>query len=341
MTNKQSFNDFFIAQISKSSAKRAVLDFFNYKQSDILESDITKELFIRWNDYVDERAGSSNTKRLYTTLFGGALRKAILYDYQLDEKIVKSLSELSKWKQQPSESVYLNKDEIKQLVEYEPANEPERFARNLFVLAAYTGVRCSDAQILTENNILNNELTYTSIKTSTTAHVPLHPIVPKLMAELKGKMNYDPDSVRTVIGERMKVICRKLGMTQKMTMFRRGVRTTAEKCDMVSMHTARHSFATNLLLCGYLTPQISSMMGHSGTKAEAMTSAYFCVSHSEIYEQTKDYLIPNSDNDKSFNQIRQMIDGGLAQSKALEMMAIIGTSTTEIQRLITKLNLTA
>jgi len=95
MTNKQSFNDFFIAQISKSSAKRAVLDFFNYKQSDILESDITKELFIRWNDYVDERAGSSNTKRLYTTLFGGALRKAILYDYQLDEKIVKSLSELS------------------------------------------------------------------------------------------------------------------------------------------------------------------------------------------------------------------------------------------------------
>ena len=69
-------------------------------------------------------------------------------------------------------------------------------------------------------------------------------------------------------------ICKECNISTMCTIKRRGVEITAPKYDLVSSHTARRSFATNLYLAGVSIEDIALLMGH-GKNIET-TKRYIC-----------------------------------------------------------------
>ena len=161
----------------------------------------------------------------------------------------------------PSVNVFLTMKEIKKLSEYKPENEKEQIVLAQFLIGCYTGARHSDVVRMTTDNISNGYLTYVSQKTRTQTTVEAKPILLNLLP-LAGKHVY----VDCVFNDTIRGICRKVGIKEKMKLFRRGKDEVGEKWQFVASHTARRSFATNLSEMNVPIIQIAKRMGHKDVK---------------------------------------------------------------------------
>src|SRR5690606_11640977 len=88
--------------------------------------------------------------------------------------------------------IYLTMEEIKKIKELNYSNRPNiDVARDLFVIAAVTGLRVSDYKSLTSSNIkMFREIKYLEIKTQKTGkivHIPLHPFVTEILDKRDGQ----------------------------------------------------------------------------------------------------------------------------------------------------------
>lgn len=86
-------------------------------------------------------------------------------------------------KNDESESIYLTEKEIQKLISYDPCTPTEAYVRDVFVVAALTGARHSDAVTFTETNIHDDVLQYVSVKTHIKATVPLAPAARRIIME--------------------------------------------------------------------------------------------------------------------------------------------------------------
>jgi integrase len=238
--------------------------------------------------------------------------------------------------EEASESIYLNREELKLIEAYKPSGKGEEFTRAIFLICAYTGCRISDAQILSENNFNNGEINFTSIKTKSTSRLPLHPIVPELIKLIKGN-TYSETSVKAIVGRCIKDICRNVGINETMTLYRRGERMTQPKWMMVSSHTGRKSFVTNMFLDGYTLEQISRILGHGHGKGDVkITMGYLCTSYTDVVVGNRTYLKPDCDD--LYDKLVQMVGLGVSADQACAMLSITGSDYTEVERVRTKYN---
>ena len=161
---------------------------------------------------------------------------------------------------EPSQAVYLNEEEVERINHYSPQSEIEQYVKKIFLIEAYTGARNCDSERLTIENcdIETNLLTYVSQKTKTKITVPVHR---NLMPYLRDKLQLDIclDTFNTALRR----ICQRCGINERVTIFRRGQETTAEKWNFISSHTGRRSFATNLYRRKADPALIANYMGHS------------------------------------------------------------------------------
>lgn len=330
MTKKESFDTYLRIAASKTNAKAIIFAFLKYKQSEILESEINHMWLIRFKEYLEERELAANSRNSYIQTMMSILRRGQHRGYNLPVDLQQAKEEMTVNKE-ASESVYLNKDELKLIENYIPVGKNETFARAAFLIGAYTGARISDTIIMSENNFNDGELNFTCEKTKTTSRLPLHPLVPELIKDTHGR-KYSERSGSAIVCSSMKNICAKLGIDKQVTLYRRGRRMTVPKYECIGSHTARKSFATNMLLDGYELIQISKMMGHGkGRGDEKMTSGYICTSYHDKIKGNRTYLKPASD--ENYELFKRMVDFGLTDKQALISLMVQGVSDTEIQRL--------
>lgn len=161
---------------------------------------------------------------------------------------------------EPSQAVYLNEEEVERIHQYPPMSDIEQYVKKIFLIEAYTGARNCDSVRLTIENCdqQTNLLTYVSQKTKTQITVPVHR---NLIQYLRDPLKLDIclDTFNTTLRR----ICRHCLICDKMTIFRRGEETTAEKWRFISSHTGRRSFATNLYRRKADPALIANYMGHS------------------------------------------------------------------------------
>lgn len=189
----------------------------------------------------------------------------------MEERVlpVKSLQHTMKSRIVPSQHVALTEKELEKFEQYEPENDMERDIKNLFLRCCYSGARCGDAKRLNVGNIIDGKyLCYVSQKTSIMSTLPLHKDLRKYLEE-SIVTDYCAEQERRVIHK----ICKAIGMTEKVSLYVGGKRVTKEKWQLISMHSARRSFATILSVMGVPTETIKGMCGHSNS---AMTSRYIC-----------------------------------------------------------------
>jgi len=170
-----------------------------------------------------------------------------------------------------NDKIYLNTAELQQIYSKDLSNikHLER-VRDLFVLGCYTGLRFSDfTQIVKENILEGNKIKIRTQKTNELVVIPVHPFVKEILEK------YDGNIPAPISNQKMNEFLKKVGEEAEIkemimsSITRGGImeRNTTEKYNLITTHTARRSFATNLYLADVPAITIMKITGHKTDKS--------------------------------------------------------------------------
>lgn len=192
------------------------------------------------------------------------------------KKTVSGKSLFAKVNKEETEHVYLNEKEIKQITDAK-LDENLSGIRDLFLIGCWTGLRISDLKRLERGNIKDGLLSITAQKTSKNVTIPI-------TDELQTVLNKYPDRLPKIptdqhYNRQLKDVCEQAGINEPiMAEEKKGemrVTSLIPKWKLVTSHTARRSFATNLYRRGIPSTQLMMLTGH---KSETSFMKYIKVS---------------------------------------------------------------
>lgn len=163
-----------------------------------------------------------------------------------------------------TENIYLSIGELERLYRTELPNDKLTRVRDLFLIGAFTGLRFSDFTNITADNIRLNTLHIEQQKTGKKVSIPLHPIFLEIWTRYGQQLPKNISNQK--FNEYIKEACRLAGIDtpEQKSITKGGLRMhqTFRKYELVSSHTARRSFATNLYLGGFAPLSIMQITGH-------------------------------------------------------------------------------
>lgn len=193
-----------------------------------------------------------------------------------------------------TESVYLNEKELKILQETDLSNKPhlER-TRDLFLVGCWTGLRFGDLSRITSENIKDDLIHTKQAKTGERIVIPLHPVVKMILNKYEGQLPTGISNQKT--NEYLKDVCEiaKLNTDIHITETRGGIKKSVKrkKYDLITSHTARRSFATNLYKSGFPSQSIMKITGH---KSESSFLKYLKVTPEEHAKLLADHWLKSN-----------------------------------------------
>lgn len=185
-------------------------------------------------------------------------------------------------------NIYLSEKELSIISALALAENPRLDrARDLFLIGCYTGLRVSDYNNIKPHNIKGEFIDIYQTKTSGRVVIPIHKTVKKILVKYDG--HTPPKLSDQKLNEYIKEVCKLAGITdhteKQQTKAGAKVISVLEKWQMVSSHTARRSFATNMVKQGVPMQTIMKITGH---KKEATFLKYVKLSageHAEIMQK--------------------------------------------------------
>lgn len=152
-------------------------------------------------------------------------------------------------------------------------------ARDFFLIGAFTGLRFSDVANLTPQNITDDIIRVRTIKTGQLVVIPVHPVVREI---INSGYDFNCKMYDQKVNSYIKEVARMAGIDNEVTINKdkggRNVKLTVPKCELISTHTARRSFATNAYKSGIPTISIMKITGHT---SEATFLKYIKISKEE------------------------------------------------------------
>jgi integrase len=169
-----------------------------------------------------------------------------------------------------AENIYLTKKELKKFYEHDFSQRPglER-VRDLFIVAAWTGVRYSDLQQITPEKIQGEFILLKQKKTGKKVTIPVYNVVKEILDKYNGKLP------KTISNQKYNDFLKEAAQIAKInsvfvkTTYKKGMRVEKNypKHELMSSHTARRSFCTNAYKDGVPTLSIMAISGHRTEKA--------------------------------------------------------------------------
>ena len=228
---------------------------------------LTKVRLQHYVDFLSTKVAPNSVKTYCSRL------KSILTLYCEETILPKDYNKVLQVKTDACQHVYLNDDEIKQIIKYKPRTRAEKIIKNWFLMGCLTGARHSDYIRFNKTNIRDGKIHYVSIKTHINTAVPLSSLVEKIINE-NNELGYNNVTFTDVYFNRiLKRICKNAGINEVVSIYTRGEFVTGEKWKYIASHCARRSFATNLYKKGVDIYTISRLCGHSSVE---MTKQYIC-----------------------------------------------------------------
>ncbi len=176
--------------------------------------------------------------------------------------------------QEESDSIYLTEDEIKDIFILDLEDKPSlKRVRDLFIIGCWTGLRFSDFTKLRKENISSDMISVRTQKNDQAVMIPIHPIVMEIFK--KHTVNNEIILPKAISNQKMNEYLKELGrkaeLNQKIIITtNRGItrnKQTYNKHELLTTHTARRSFATNLYLQGFPSISIMKITGHKSERA--------------------------------------------------------------------------
>lgn len=175
------------------------------------------------------------------------------------------------------DNIYLKKEEIEKMYRLDipslidkgeiDAKSRIEQTRDLFIIGCWTGLRRSDINRLDEAlfDLKKDEITIITEKTGEKVTIPMHPFLKELYNKYGGKFPKLTDRANT--NRHLQEIGRLAGIDDDVIVKEnRGGKIIShiyKKYQLIKMHTARRSFATNLYLDGAPTISIMKLTGHT------------------------------------------------------------------------------
>lgn len=172
-------------------------------------------------------------------------------------------------------SIYLTETEIDELYALDLTSTPhlER-VRDLFIVGCWTGLRFSDFTAIKPENIQGNFLHIKTFKTGERVIIPIHPMVKEILAKYSDKyLNSLPPAIANQkMNSYLKDIAKiapSLNVEVETEGIKGGLKVqgTQKKHELVTTHTARRSFATNVYKSGFPAISLMKITGHRTEKA--------------------------------------------------------------------------
>ncbi|MCK0108218.1 site-specific integrase [Flavobacteriaceae bacterium S0825] len=182
-----------------------------------------------------------------------------------------------------ADTVYLNIEELGKIEKLDLKASPrlER-VRDLFLIGCYTGLRFSDFTQINPENIVsdNTVIEVRTKKTGQRVSIPLHKTVRLVLKKYKNKLPkaYTNQKMNEYLKEVVCLAGIKELVETTITKGGKIEKSVLPKFKLVSTHTARRSFATNLYLAEVPTISIMKITGH---KTERSFLQYIRVSQKE------------------------------------------------------------
>ena len=187
--------------------------------------------------------------------------------------------------------VTLTQDELSRLAEMNLKGYLKK-ARDLFLVGVGTGQRFSDFSQLTPDHFYRTMngvplLSIISQKTATPAKIPIN-IFSWLLPILEAYEYRSPKLSMQKLNSGLKEICKMAGIEEKVLVVEQYIgrkpkikKRFVPKYEMISSHTCRRTFSTNLYRMGYSLSQIMLMTGHA---TEAQLRLYIGIDAEENAE---------------------------------------------------------
>ncbi|MFW5751967.1 MAG: tyrosine-type recombinase/integrase [bacterium] len=180
-----------------------------------------------------------------------------------------------------TDNIYLDETDLKKLESFNFKGwEGKERVRDLFLVGCWTGLRFGDLSKIKPENIKDGYIYVTQEKTGDKVVIPVHPVVSSILEKYEGRLPEAISNQKT--NKALKEICRLAEIDEKITIsfIRGGIKqySVYKKWELVSSHTARRSFATNLYKAGFPAQSIMSITGH---KSEASFLKYIKVTPEE------------------------------------------------------------
>ena len=208
----------------------------------LLCKDLTQNLIIGYKDYLE----ANHTGEGPLTYFN-RFRKVVKHGIRENLFHKNPLPENLKFKSGGMSKGVLSLDEVSRLATTHCGSE---IIKRAFLFACNTGLRFGDIKELKWQDISNNELMIKQSKTQEVNRLSLNQNALKLIGE-KGSLKDLVFPLPSFNGS---------AKTIKNWVARAGI----EK--RITWHSARHSFATNILLLGYDIKTLSQLLGHTSIK---------------------------------------------------------------------------
>lgn len=270
--NFMQFGVLFINQKKKGkyfAAFRNMLEhFFNYQtfsERSYTTKDIGREEIDGFVEYlhIEKELKISTIKGLIVKL-KYLLEKAYLNGWAVDDSYTDA-----KVRENDSTQIYLKDKEIARIYYYDGLTKKQEEIRDLFIVGCMTGQRYSDYSRLSKDNIVGDNIHVMQQKTKSKAVVPMTDYV----REIFDKYGGDLPNARCIqyFNKTIKIICKKVGLTDLVVYEEEQagdiVMVKKPKYEMISSHTARRTFATNMIKNNVPGNKIMKCTGHKSSSS--------------------------------------------------------------------------
>jgi integrase len=201
------------------------------------------------------------------------LRWAVEHDYTTNTKFLAARTHLSTVNKKV---IYLDWDELMTVYEYDFSNNPKLAAvRDVFCFCAFTSLRYSDVANLRAEDVYDDYICVTTIKTSDTLRIELNKYSRAILAKYHD-CEFDNGLVLPVISNQksnkyLKDIGRICGLNSsiKMVTYKgaKRIEHTYQKWELLTTHAGRRTFVCNALMLGIPADIVMKWTGHSDYKA--------------------------------------------------------------------------
>ena len=259
--------------------RRVFQEFEKFDNRKMRFDNLNGEWFERFNRWCVEKDYSINTIDKIAECLRTWLNRAVKdgETKNMDFKQIKT-------RPQNSTAIYLTEDEIEKIHKAKLTGKYHN-ARDLFLLGCFTGLRYSDTSTIKKEHIdkKNGKISIHQAKTGDLVTIPMHPILKDILKKRKWQPPYSISNQK--LNEYIKTVCEvaKIKDSIEIQITKSGERKKkfVPKWKLVSSHTARRSFASNLYKAGIPPQTIMKLTGH---KTMAAFLAYIRLSDSEHFE---------------------------------------------------------
>lgn len=240
-----------------------------YGVDDLPLSDFTGEVIRAYEVYLKtEKDLCQNTLIRYMKALKKITNRCLANDWIQKDPFVGI-----KFREEPTEPEFLTLEEVDRIYNCNPGSKRLEVIRDMFLMSAFTGLAFTDVSQLTEDHIVtdndgNKWIRKPRQKTKQMSNIPLLD-VPLAIIE-----KYQGDKKATKKGVLLPIPC-----NQVMNRYLKEIATICKINKHLTMHTARHTYATLCLSQGVSLKNVSKMLGHASVK---MTERYARVLDSSI-----------------------------------------------------------